>query len=221
MAFYKRKLPHFQPAQAEFFVTFRLANSLPKPVVEEIKTERRILNPAIQKYESDNNLEVSDRLTDLHRQRKLLLKKFENFLDKAETGPTWLKKEKIAEIVKEALRHRDEKRYDLYAYCIMPNHVHAVFRLLNFESIDETEDDYPLTIVLQNMKSYTALECNRVLDREGTFWQSESYDRVIRDQDERENVIRYTLYNPVKAGLVDHWNEWPHTYIKPIFADDM
>jgi phage shock protein A len=74
MPFYKRNLPHYQPKQAQFFVTFRLANSLPNSVVEEIKTERRIINQAIQKYESDNNKEVSDRLSDLHKRRKLLFR---------------------------------------------------------------------------------------------------------------------------------------------------
>jgi REP element-mobilizing transposase RayT len=104
----------------------------------------------------------------------------------------------------------------------MPNHVHATFRLLDVRiSNDETDESYPLTNILQSMKSYTALECNRSLDREGAFWQSESYDRVIRDQEELENVIRYIIYNPVKAGLVQEWIEWAHTYIKPQFADDM
>lgn len=219
MAFYKRKLPHFQFEQAEFFVTYRLANSLPQPVVQEIIIERRRLNRAIQKYKPEEKEEGSDKLSDLHKKRELLFNKYEKYLDQAETGPTWLQEEEIADIVQEALHYRDNKKVDLYAYSIMPNHVHAVFRLLSIEDIGNGEIEYPLTSVLKNMKSYTALESNRELNREGTFWQSESFDRVIRDQDELENVIRYTLNNPVKAGLVDHWKEWPYTYCKPEFVE--
>ncbi len=43
----------------------------------------------------------------------------------------------------------------------------------------------------------------------------ESYDHVIRTADELERTIQYVLNNPVKAGLVASWEEWPWSYIKP------
>lgn len=73
---------------------------------------------------------------------------------------------------------------------------------------------------MESMKKFTARKCNSVLNRTGnSFWQAESYDHVIRDADELEKVIRYTLYNPVKAELVKDWRDWPHSYCKPEFAE--
>lgn len=101
----------------------------------------------------------------------------------------------------------------------MPNHVHLVFRLLDQTEKTDCSEEYKVTKVLHSIKSYTALECNKVLGKSGPFWQPESYDRVIRDQEELENTIRYTLNNPVKAGLVENWQDWPHSYCKPEFTE--
>ncbi|MDZ7716548.1 MAG: transposase [Balneolaceae bacterium] len=117
------------------------------------------------------------------------------------------------------MHFHDQKNYDLYAYCIMSNHVHLVFKIL--DKVDKhsssEENKYSVTKIMQSIKSFTALECNKILNRKGAFWKTESYDRVIRNQDELENTIRYTLNNPVKAGLVEYWEKWPFTYCKPDF----
>ena len=102
----------------------------------------------------------------------------------------------------------------------MPNHVHAVFKHMNTgDKKKSSKNEYPITVLLHSIKSYTALECNKILGRTGAFWQSESYDRVIRDQKELENKIRYTLNNPVKAGLIQKWQDWPYSYCRSEFVD--
>jgi REP element-mobilizing transposase RayT len=73
---------------------------------------------------------------------------------------------------------------------------------------------YKLTAILASLKKYTALRVNRELNRSGTFWQDESYDRVIRDDQELERTIVYVLQNPVKAGLVNSWEDWQWNYCK-------
>ena len=72
-----------------------------------------------------------------------------------------------------------------------------------------------LSKIMQSLKRHTARQANIVLGREGPFWQDESYDRVIRDNEEYFRTVRYVLENPVKAGLVLQWNEWQWTYCKP------
>jgi hypothetical protein len=37
----------------------------------------------------------------------------------------------------------------------------------------------------------------------------------VRDEDELERIVLYIINNPVKAGLVDDWNDWPFTYVNP------
>ncbi|MGH9765501.1 MAG: hypothetical protein ACREDR_27685, partial [Blastocatellia bacterium] len=58
-------------------------------------------------------------------------------------------------------------------------------------------------------------KCNVALGRTGAFWQHESFDRVIRDEDEFDRTIRYVLNNPVKAGLVGYWKDWKWNYCRP------
>jgi len=59
--------------------------------------------------------------------------------------------------------------------------------------------------ILHSWKSYTAKRANEILGQTGVFWQSEYYDRIIRNDEDLERTIEYVLNNPTKAGLVD----WP------------
>jgi hypothetical protein len=74
----------------------------------------------------------------------------------------------------------------------MPNHVHVVLR---------TSPAHDLSAILHSWKSFTAKECNRFLGRSGEFWQRESFDRIVRDTTDFERRVRYTLDNPIVAGL--------------------
>ena len=219
--YYHRHLPHYQPEYAIFHVVFRLAGSLPFHVIEELRQEQ-------EQLKSEAN-DVRDK--HLHgRQsaqlRKLYFERFKALLDRASSGPTWLKEPEVREIVKEAIHHRDGELYNLLAYCIMPNHVHMLFEpIVNdvsrfAESINEKSErdnvsNYKVTKILESLKKYTALRANRILQRSGPFWQHESYDHVIRNDNEFENTLWYILLNPVKAGFVDDWTEWKCSYCKP------
>lgn len=94
----------------------------------------------------------------------------------------------------------------------MPNHVHIVVFVRQRDSLTNT-----LTDILENFKWYTALKSNSVFGRIGAFWKHESYDHVIRDGEELERTIWYVLQNPVKAGLVETWDQWPWSYCKSEF----
>ena len=122
----------------------------------------------------------------------------------------WLRQAPLARLIADSLHHRDEKVYDLLAYCIMPNHIHIVFGPL-----PDADDHYPsVTTIMQSLKAYTARQANKLLDRQGQFWQRESYDHWVRNSDELRRAVRYVIDNPVKAKLVDHWQDWPWTYCK-------
>lgn len=215
MNFYQRNLPHWQPKGAEYFITFRLAGSLPKNLVKELVQARKELLSRAKKI--DVNSEGFPKQELLIQQK--IFQKYESQLDKGATGPTWLSNESVAKIVKEALHYRDQTQYDLYAYCLMSNHVHLVFKLLATDDrpADTLLSGYPVTNLLKKLKSYTAVNANKELERSGRFWHRESYDRVIRDSDELERAIAYTLNNPVKANLIPRWEDWSHSYCKPEF----
>lgn len=216
MSFYKRNLPHWQPEGAEYFITFRLAGSLPKGVIKGL---RELRNQLLRSTEAISVIPVEKQKIWIHQK---IFQKYEAQLDRGEIGPMWLSERSVANLVQEALHHRDKTEYDLYAYCIMSNHVHLVFRLLEATKIQSDNfplSDYPITNLMKNLKSYTAVQSNKILNRKGQFWHRESYDRVIRDAKELENTINYTLNNPVKAGLVEKWEDWPYSYCKPEFLE--
>jgi putative transposase len=129
----------------------------------------------------------------MYAEQKRYFGRFDAQLARGEFGPTWLKQPDIAKLVVESLRYFDGKNYELLCYCVMPNHVHLVAAL--------PEDAPPLTRTLQRLKGYTATRANKLLGLTGAFWQSESYDHVIRPG-ELERIVVYVLENPVKAGLV-------------------
>ena len=108
-------------------------------------------------------------------------------------GSCYLKDPRIAETVEQTLFHFDGKRYRLLAWVIIPNHVHVLIEMF---------PGYPLADLLHSWKSFTAHEANNLLGRKGKFWQTEYFDRFIRNEEHFNNAVFYIHNNPVKAGLV-------------------
>ena len=84
---------------------------------------------------------------------------------------------------------------------------------------NEEQEYHALSAIMQSLKGYTAFEANSLLGRRRQFWHHESYDHVVRNEQELQRIRRYVLQNPVKAGLVAHWEEWPWSYCKAFAAD--
>jgi len=145
---------------------------------------------------------------------------YDDWLDRCEFGPRWLQVDNIAQIVAKEIHDLNNNRYKLIAYCIMPNHVNLLIESLRMETSDHQGKTarYPVTDTLRLLKGRAARASNLELKRTGTFWQHESYDHVVRDEHELEQVILYILNNPVKAGLVKEWKDWKFTYVHPDFS---
>ena len=97
----------------------------------------------------------------------------------------------------------------------MPNHVHILIQPVERIQIEDVnffgevaDSRSPLTQIMHSLKSYTANQANRVLNRSGSFWQTESYDHWVRDLAELERIHAYIQANPVKAGLCERPEEW-------------
>ncbi|HOZ48934.1 MAG TPA: transposase [Candidatus Hydrogenedentes bacterium] len=178
-------LPHWTKDHAVYYVTFRLGDSLPKSVLEAWLAERE----DIVKTAKQMGRPLSE--SEEKRLHFLFSSKVDSYLD-AGHGACWMKEERIARIVADALRYFDGQRYLLLAWCVMPNHAHVVFQPLPGNALKD---------ILHSWKSFTANEANRALKRKGTFWQPESYDHLIRNQEDLDHSIGYVLDNPEKAGL--------------------
>jgi REP element-mobilizing transposase RayT len=116
-----------------------------------------------------------------------------------------MKDGRIARIVASALLHFEGQRYNLAAWCVMPNHVHAVVQpfagTTGGTPVPRAVPDAELPDILHSWKSFTAKEANKLLRRSGDFWQAEYYDHLIRDEADFRHSVRYVLNNPIKAGL--------------------
>lgn len=190
------RLPHWEKEEGVYFVTFRLADSLPQGVLEQIEAERDQALKALEKL--DRQLSVAEK----SKIDWIFSDKVDQYLDQG-LGECHLRNPEIAEMVADALRHFDNERYHVFSLCVMPNHVHVVFRALQGNKLED---------ILHSWKSFTAKEANRVLGKSGEFWQREYYDHLVRDQEELERIIEYVLGNPIKANLRE-W-KWVWSYGK-------
>lgn len=176
-------IPHWELDGATYSITFRLCDSIPRDVIAEIYDAKQTL---------ERGLAYGTRtLADW----KEIEQRLDAALDRHE-GSASMRDKRVAEIVARTLTYFDEDRYNLYAWCVMPNHVHAVVQPAGVWS---------LARILHSWKSYSSKEANTALRREGRFWQREYFDRIIRDDEDLEQTVAYVLANPLKSGLED----WP------------
>ncbi len=187
---YRRNLVHYFEHQGPYFFTFNLHGAIPRTV-----RELRLRQIAASR--------------ELGQERRWF-GQLESFLHQ-NSGPTWLAEPEIAQTVQRELHRWDGLLYELNCYTVMPNHVHLVLTPMT-----HTADGKPITVtmILHAIKRRSSLEANRKLGRTGAFWQHESYDRFIRSSHEYNQVIRYVLNNPVKAGLVPRGELWPWSYLR-------
>jgi REP element-mobilizing transposase RayT len=181
------RLPHWEKESATYFITFRLADSVPKSVLDRIESEREAI------VKTANQLHRPLSPDERRKIQRLSSPIIEKYLDSG-AGNCDLKNPAIAEEVASTLRHFDDQRYRLFAWCVMPNHVHVVVRLLPGQTLAE---------VIHSWKSFTAKRANTILERQGSFWQREYYDHLVRNEGELERSIHYVAENPEKANLQD------------------
>jgi REP element-mobilizing transposase RayT len=191
---FRGRLPHIKKEGATYFVTFRLADSLPAPEVDRLMHERAALLADALAHK---------RPLTWHEEQQLWAwysEKVEHLLD-AGHGDCWLRRADVAGLVANALKFFDGQRYELWSWVVMLNHVHAILW---------PHPGHTVSKILHSWKSYTATQANRVLEREGQiFWQKESYDHWLRDDAERARLVTYVEANPVKARLCARPEEWP------------
>jgi REP element-mobilizing transposase RayT len=194
-------LPHVKREGARYFITFRLADSLPKDVLLKYQAERaeRLQRFSVQQEAAKRLRKPAAPKDSLEEIERDYFRKLEDFLD-SNRGSCWLKRADIAALVANALRFFDGERYRLDAWVVMPNHVHVVFWPMPNHTVSE---------IVQSWKRFTAREANKILERTGeSFWQPEPYDHWIRNDEEHARCCRYVWNNPVKARLCAAPEDW-------------
>ena len=195
-------LPHVKHEGASYFVTFRLADALPGEVLLQFERERaergRLLRQAVQcGWPTKDTEEAINR--DFRR-------KLERYLDQG-CGACHLRRPEIGELVAGCILFFEGQRYVLREWVVMPNHVHAVLWPMPNELLGD---------ILRSWKQYSSRRAKPLLGLGGAaFWQRESYDHWIRDDEEKARICRYVRNNPVSAGLCARPEEWRWSSANP------
>ena len=178
----RRNLPHWEQAGATYFVTFRLGDSLPASKLSDLEEQRKNwLNFHPLPWSEEDKREYYERFS----------AQIETWLD-AGDGSCVLARPEAAEIVAHALTHFAGERYELGAWVVMPNHVHALVT---------PKAGHELGQILHSWKSFTSNRINVLLGRSGPLWEHESYDHIVRNDPALARLTDYILRNPEKAGI--------------------
>ena len=170
-------LPHWRQEGVIYFVTFRLADSMPQEKLKRWAEERK---EWLKNHPEPHNPET------IREYYRLFPDRLEQWLD-AGYGECLMAKPEVKIVVEKALRHFDGHRYRMDQFIVMPNHVHVLITPL---------EDNALSGIIHSWKSYTAHEINKLLGRQGGVWQKESFDHIIRSPAQLERVREYIKNNP-------------------------
>lgn len=175
--------PHFESQEHIQHICVHLGDSLPQHVVDQMANELKALAPSLRDAQKERRVNA--------------------YLD-AGHGDCVLREAEVAAMVQHSLLHFAGKRYDLHAWCIMPNHVHILMQPTN---------GFTMSTSIASWKKYTGRRISAWRQKHrgippGPVWHRDFFDRFIRDEGHYRNVVRYIHENPVKARLVRMAEDW-------------
>ncbi len=186
---WRGRLPHWEVEDGRYFLTVRLKGAIP------IEGQERIRAKAEQLGQVEKNNEEA-----ILRIQRQIFKEMEEWLHRSQ-NVMYLQTAAVAEMIVEAIEHRQEQGvWNIFEYVVMPNHLHLFF---------ETADGR-IKETMEGFKRWTATLANKLLHREGSFWQIECFDHWSRSHEEDERIVQYIRDNPSKAGLVHDDEEWAY-----------
>lgn len=187
---HRQKLPHWRQWGTTYFVTSRLADSIPKPVADLWRSERdKWLKAHGISIVAD--LEASSDETLRHTYHRRFTARFHELLD-AGHGECLLQQPECAALVVSRLLAGHAKAYRLDAWVVMPNHFHVLIEPAEKQTLGE---------IVRHWKGGSAFDINRRLKRQGSLWQQEPFDHIVRSEAQLRHFRRYVAENPKKARL--------------------
>ncbi len=190
-----------------FFVTFHLEDALP----QSFSLQQRLQFYVQQSRCAD--LPIDIRRERLRMIRKRLFVDYNDALHQALYGHCYFSNPALAQIVADTLHQFDGSLYTLWAYTILPNHVHVLFdtniqlphepALIDLESYECTA----LQDILRQVKNTSGQSINQALQRNGRLWQRENFDHWICTEQEFDNIVKFIQQDGTQGGLADEAKE--------------
>ena len=199
----RRRLPHWKCDGAIYWVTFRLADSIPREMIQTWKLER-------EDWLSYHPESWSEMIGKEYEQR--FGERIENWLD-AGTGSRALAREDVREVVKACFFRFDGEHLVVHSAVVMPTHVHLLIEPLEVVSgssgngqtgvsaSHSGSEFHDLSKLLKGIEGACARAASRILGTSGTFWLEESFDHIVRSEAQYHHFLQYIAENPVKAVL--------------------
>ncbi|MEI8205688.1 MAG: cobalamin-dependent protein, partial [Kiritimatiellales bacterium] len=177
----RKSLPHWTQDGCTYFVTFRLADSIAQSRISEYNALR-------EKWKEHHHPPYTE--NEKEQFNKLFSEQVNSWLDEG-AGACILRNPEISKIVADTLTHFDSERYELDEWVVMPNHVNVLVTPLS---------GFDLKDILHSWKSFSAHAINEITGQKGAVWKHESYDHIVRNQEELLRIRKYIRDNPAKAG---------------------
>jgi REP element-mobilizing transposase RayT len=207
----RRKLPHWFQEGRTYFVTFRLADSMPREKREHLESQRDawMHGKGLKSLDEIEHLSEEDR-KEYHR---IFTAKIHELLDIG-YGSCVLREPENAKIVSNALMFFDGQRCEMISFVVMPNHVHVLTCPI---------EPHRLSELLHSWKRFTSREIHKRTGVTGTLWLDENFDHIVRSEHQLEHFRNYIRDNPKKArlpkGTVIHYDKESGTGLQPVRAE--
>ena len=190
VAFWCGRLPHWEVENGRYFVTIHLAGAIPAAGQNRL----RRASAQLQQLREDQQ---DERV----RLQRHIFAEIEHWLDRSECN-SLLRRTDLARMVADAIDHRQIcGHWRVFEYVVMPTHVHLFLEA----------GSRSLKGLLTDFKRWTGHQSAKLLGTDSSrFWQREWFDHWSRSDQEDNRIIAYIRNNPVKAGLVASYMQWPH-----------
>ena len=192
--YHNGSLPHRRQDGCTYFVTFRLADSLPQSALNKLREKRdnwlhaHRIDPDQDDWRDQFSKLPEEQRRDFERQ---IANNMNVELDRG-YGSCALRDPELSEIVGASLEFHHAERLWTGDYIIMPNHVHLLMTPIAGNQMQD---------ILKSIKNFTGARINQALNQDGTLWQRDSYDHIVRDIDQLRAFQRYIANNPTTAHL--------------------
>ncbi len=175
-------LPHWRQDGCLYFITFRLADSLPTGKLKELRAEK-----GSWLRQNPKPAEDSEELASWQDEyRHLFQDRVDEWLDSGH-GECILGSSRVRKVVEDALLHFDGDQYRLDSFVVMPNHVHVLVA---------PQGNHLLSDMVKAWKSVSARKIMKLMGIEAPVWQKEYFDHIVRSPENLEKFRKYICTNP-------------------------